>query len=1093
MDSAVFTLRGVVRLLLPLVTWCSYSGPAHAEATLYQGELRIQAFAGPDCGADLDTQRRVELVLETGPSGAQNHLTGLLADEDGTVQAFAGENVALLEVTDPSRRRPDAPGINELRLAVVDDGLHGQMTYQLSGRECRVDAASLAVTRAPDGDAARQRLADLKDLRNASTAIGQSLGASYAGQYALAASGFQSAQEIRNRVLGPTHPETLTAAVQLAATYLDLGRAADAAALAEPTYRDAAAALGERHRVTLYALHTLAVVYKAQQRIADAFPLFEKAYQLRSEVLGEKHPSTLASLNGLAGMYWDTGKTAEALPLWEKVYRLRLEALGERHPDTLRSLNNVAACYHDLGRIDDALAIYERIYHLQVEVLGEKHPDTLLGLDNLGQAYRDLGRFAEGIPLMERAYHARLEVLGEKHPNTIWSVNNLAVAYRQTGQPEQALPMAEQAYQQRVEVLGQRNLETLLSLGNLAAVYRDLGRKEEAVKLYEKAYELLSETRTPTHPDTLSSVAELADAYRDSGRIADAITHWEELVRGVESLRVSGNLSPENRQALLGRWLQSYVDLSVAYAKRGDQHDAFRLSELSKARTLLESLTLRRANASGILTRDEQQHVEQFEHRIALLNDSIAHAFDHPETRITLEADKNALLREFAAYRGDLVAKHPKYARLSDVRITDERSGKMLLAADTVFISYLRSNRALLAFTLSQKQGLRTVDLGDPAGLDLTLETYRTLLSTPKGSFAPPVWRLGNGSFALGLTKPENSAERVQDVGQVGDYLTAKLLRPLEISIARKRRWVISPDGALALIPFEALPWRGRPVIVSHDVNYVQSLSVLALIKQRQVAYRSLGERKELFAMGAALYQTVDQNRNGSISAQSSVPIDLAAYVTRSANDPEAVPRAYGVLGLKWQNLPASEREIDDVASLFAASKSAVYKKSDATEAKLVTLNRERVLERYRYLLFSTHGYLSTQAPMLSAIVLGQVDKLEGTDGYITAAKWLGYDVKSDLIVLSACDTGVGKEVAGEGIMGLPFALYVAGNTNTVLSLWPVIDTSTAQFMTTFFAKLKRGEPPVRALANTKRAFLRGRSPDDALTVYWAPFVLYGL
>ena len=260
MDSAVFTLRGVVRLLLPLVTWCSYSGPAHAEATLYQGELRIQAFAGPDCGADLGTQRRVELVLETRPSGAQNHLTGLLADGNGTVQSLAGENVALLEVTDPSRRRPDAPGINELRLAVVDDGFHGQLAYQFSGRECRVDAASLAVTRAPDGDAARQRLADLKDLLKASAAIGQSLGASYAGQYALAASGFQSALEIRSRVLGPTHPETLTAAVQLAATYLDLGRTADAAALAEPTYRDATAALGERHRVSLYALHTLAVV-----------------------------------------------------------------------------------------------------------------------------------------------------------------------------------------------------------------------------------------------------------------------------------------------------------------------------------------------------------------------------------------------------------------------------------------------------------------------------------------------------------------------------------------------------------------------------------------------------------------------------------------------------------------------------------------------------------------------------------------------------------------------------------------------------------------------------------------------------------------
>jgi len=1092
MDFAVFTLRAAARLLVPLVTWCSATGLAHGEVALYHGELRIQAFAEEDCGTDLDKQRGVELVLMTDSPGAQMPVEGLMADEDGTVQSLAGDNLARLAVTDPSRRLRDAPEANDLHLAFVEEGLEGRLAYRLSGRECRVDAASLAVRRAPGGDATQQRLAELSDLLKASIAVGQGLGAHYAGQYALAASGFQSAQQIRARVLGRTHPETLNAAVHLVATYLDLGRTSDAAALAEPTYRDAAAALGERHRVTLAALHALAVVYKAQQQRADAFPLFEKAYRLRAEVFGAKHPSTLASLNGLAGIYWDTGRTADALPMFEKAYRLRRETLGERDPDTLRSLNNVAVCYHDLGRIEDALAIYERIYQLQLEVLGSRHPDTLLGLDNLGQAYRDLGRFAEGIPLMERAYRVRLEVLGEKHPNTIWSVNNLAVAYRQTGQPAQALPLAEQAYRQRVEVLGERNLETLLSLGSLAAVYRDLGQQERAVRLLENAHELLSETQTPTHPDTLDSVAALADAYRDSGRIADAVTQWEQLVRGVESLRASGNLSPENRQALLGRWLRSYVDLAAAYAKRGEQHDAFRLSELSKARTLLESLSQRRANASGILTRDEMLQVEQFEHRVALLNDSIARAFDRPEARITLEADKNALLRQFAGYRADLAAKYPKYAQLSDVRIVDDRPGKMLLAKDTVFISYLRSDHALLAFTLSQKQGLRTVDLGDPAGLDSTLETYRTLLGIPKGSFAPPVWKRANGSFVLGLTKPEASAERVQDVGQVGAYLAAKLLRPLATSLARKRRWVISPDGALALIPFEAMPWHGRPVIASHDVNYVQSLSVLALIKQREVAYRSLADRRELFAMGAALYQPAERPQGGRISAQSNATTDLAAFVTRSRNDPQAVTRAYDLLGLRWQDLPASEREIDRVASLFAAGKSAVYKKNDATEAKLQTLDRERVLERYRYLLFSTHGYLSTEAPMLSAIVLGQVEKVDGTDGYITAAKWLGYNVKSDLIVLSACDTGVGKEVAGEGIMGLPFALYVAGNTNTVLSLWPVFDESTAEFMTTFFARLKRGERPVHALANTKRAFLREKGAGYVKPLYWAPFVLYG-
>ena len=165
--------------------------------------------------------------------------------------------------------------------------------------------------------------------------------------------------------------------------------------------------------------------------------------------------------------------------------------------------------------------------------------------------------------------------------------------------------------------------------------------------------------------------------------------------------------------------------------------------------------------------------------------------------------------------------------------------------------------------------------------------------------------------------------------------------------------------------------------------------------------------------------------------------------------------------------------------------------REQATEAKLLELNRSKELAKYKYLLFSAHGYLSTEEPALSAVVLGQMNKAPGTDGYVTASEWPAYDLKSDLIVLSACDTGVGKVVQGEGVMGLPYALYVAGNKNTVLSLWPVVDESTAEFMTSFFGKLKAGVPQVKALNDTKREFLNGKKFDKP--AFWAPFIMYGI
>jgi CHAT domain-containing protein len=161
-----------------------------------------------------------------------------------------------------------------------------------------------------------------------------------------------------------------------------------------------------------------------------------------------------------------------------------------------------------------------------------------------------------------------------------------------------------------------------------------------------------------------------------------------------------------------------------------------------------------------------------------------------------------------------------------------------------------------------------------------------------------------------------------------------------------------------------------------------------------------------------------------------------------------------------------------------------------ATEQRLQALNAQGELRNYRYLLLSAHGYLSPEQPALSSIVLGLQQRTAEADGYVTAAEWPGYDLRSELAVLSACDSGVGKVVSGEGVMGLPFAMFVAGNVNTVLSLWPVEDRAAADFVAAFFEKVRAGQNATQALAATKREFSRHRRWSHPS--YWAPFILVG-
>jgi CHAT domain-containing protein len=318
--------------------------------------------------------------------------------------------------------------------------------------------------------------------------------------------------------------------------------------------------------------------------------------------------------------------------------------------------------------------------------------------------------------------------------------------------------------------------------------------------------------------------------------------------------------------------------------------------------------------------------------------------------------------------------------------------------------------------------------------------------------------------------------KKIPTIQSLSRQLGKQLLEPLKD--IDKPHWIISPSGAL--IPFETL--RDQPVIAQHQISYVQSLSVLKLLQERDKVYNDLENRGTLLAMGAPIYGNLGAATNKGY------PGSIDFNLVMRGGDYARAFRQLGRGGNYWKNLPGALKELSELEKLSESAR--IYKQADATEAKLQELNQQGVLTQYRYLVFSAHGYLSPQVPALSSIVLGQVNNPPGIDGYVTAAEWPSYDLKSDLMVLSACETGLGEVVGGEGVMGLPYAFYVAGNKNTILTLWKISDDITTKFIISFFTKLKAGVGQIEALTETKREFLKkgGSNPK-----YWAAFVLYGV
>lgn len=320
-----------------------------------------------------------------------------------------------------------------------------------------------------------------------------------------------------------------------------------------------------------------------------------------------------------------------------------------------------------------------------------------------------------------------------------------------------------------------------------------------------------------------------------------------------------------------------------------------------------------------------------------------------------------------------------------------------------------------------------------------------------------PVWRAADGSFVAQPVAPAGG-ERARSLQQIGESLYGLLLEPLKPQWGVARKLLLSPDGPLTQLPFETL-WAGaKPLLDVIDVSYVQSLQVHAELVRRARAPRAPGNQ---------LLSVANPDYGLSPATPQPVPDWMAA--------------------LRWQPLGGTRAEAEALRPLFPKARQLTG--ADATRARVLDLQASSALQDFRVIHFATHGYVDGQR---SALVLSTREGLQ--QAYLLDADISGLQLRSDLVLLSACDTGLGRRQTGEGVVGLPYAFMLAGNINTLMSLWPVDDAGTAAFMPAFMAKARGGMDVVTALNATKREFAAGlhgaRNRDPRI---WAAFVQYGV
>ncbi|MBI3148480.1 MAG: CHAT domain-containing protein [Betaproteobacteria bacterium] len=920
---------------------------------------------------------------------------------------------------------------------------------------------------------------------------------------------------LQAEVLPAKDPDFLRSRLFRLGMLAKLSRGADAKAEAEVLFADAEQSLSERHPLRWYILAAQA---RRAMEVSDyqrAVECAEKAAANLARFLGPDHLTTMAIRRNLADIQRVQFRELEAIARLEPLLRVQTERFGADHPQTLSTSDSLARAYYQVGRWQEALPLAERVRAIAVR----EFPPTDLwrrsAINHLGWLYRELGRYADAEALLRETLTSGIKDFGESHPSVIDARSQYALALMATKRYAAAHAQAERAYQLardaegenahrtlwmksvRVQTLGKldrceeviadareaniglrrlHGVDTMFTNPNDTAGARcasRLGRHDEAIPSLKALYAKLLRLGPNLKLGHLVVLGELGDAHRRAGALAEASQYYTQLVQVGEEARETVGPISEYRQGFLDRWAIYYRRLADTQLRLGQAEQAFEAVERVKGRGLLEALSAQSADGAGVLSAEENARLRELRAELARQEKLAAQtSADNPKHAEVSHAKAQAALR-LRAYRDELGRLHPKYELLTRIRPRGVSDAAQLIPADTAFLSFAVVDDEVLVFAYTRERGLESNRVLVPGGVTELVRAYRSFFSPQSGEVKPLVWGLPNGQYRLSYVRPHQDAREVRSPDALGRHLGSLLLGPVAPALRAKTKWIVSPDRALALLPFETLLFGAAPVQAKHELRYIQSLSVLAQLRNQAARPRA---PESLLAMG-------DPNYGVSLASTNAAP---SVRTLRGADDSagDNKPQRH------WPQLPGTAVEVERSAQAFPAERRLVYLRDAASEERLQALDSQGDLARYRYVLFATHALLNTESPQLSSVVLAQNAVSPQADGYVTAVEWLNYRLASDLVVLSGCETALGQDVFGEGVTGLPYAMMVAGARNALLTLWRIDDRVAARFVPRVVAGVKSGLSPASAVHAAKRAMLR--DPNFSSPRHWAAFVLYG-
>jgi CHAT domain-containing protein/tetratricopeptide (TPR) repeat protein len=839
-------------------------------------------------------------------------------------------------------------------------------------------------------------------------------------------------------------------------------------------------------------------------RASESRDLLRDALASSRRTLGNTHPEVVWVINDLANSEVDFGDYAAARRLYEEALAALEERFGPASLSAATILHNLALFHATLGdsveatrRMDEALKIWQR-------VLGPSHPYVGRALDSMAEVLSDQNRTAEARALFERALRIRENAHGTAHRDVAETLTKLAIQLKHLGEVKEAdqvlsRAMTIWAHDESSVQAGYDGYGAALTLAGELQIAR--GNFSGARRSFERALERGVALVGPTHPATGAARIGLASAMQGLNLRSQALR-----------LALEAEHASRNHVRLAARSLSERDGLSVALTRdRGlDLALSFPVaSATDETAALLDAVVRSRALAleemserNAFVRETGNPRLDAAHAAVVVARERFASLLvrgtgsDRPqgyrvlldEARREMEAAERTLAEQSAEFRRELVRQH--------VGLDDVRQRLPPSTALVSFVRYMRerpwqpgaaSTPSYVAFVLTRRGRPALVTIGPATRVEALVDEWR--VEATIGGLRP-------------ITSTQETAYRV-----AGTALRQLVWDPVASLVASSSRVLIVPDGALNLVSFASLP---------------------------------IGTDRYLIEVGPALHYLAAERDVSLVDDVPSTPTRLLALggpdfdvhpsAPESGDDLALVPGASQTRGssgcaafnsLRFQPLPATRREVQEIATIFKASSGGaarVFTGASASEGVLKSSSADAEVVH-----LATHGFflgdgcssagtrtrgiggvtakgLESNPLKVSGLALAGANQRQvangGDDGILTAEEVAGLDLRRAVwVVLSACDTGVGEVAAGEGVLGLRRAFRVAGARTLVMSLWSVDDDATRLLMRALYDnRLVRRRETVDSMREAGLAILRERRASGETThpFYWGSFVAVG-